>query len=814
MFRNYFKVAVRNLWNNKLFSSINIGGLALGIASSILLLSYVAFQFSYDNFHSNKKDIYRVNLALYENNKQVFQSAENYSGVADALKKDFPEVQSAARLYNMGYKNNCVFTYAENHFRENKFLYADNSFLSMFSFPFIQGYSKTALAEPFSAVISESLSKKLFGNENPMGKQIQMDDDDRNAERCKVTGIFKDLPQNSHIQFNILISYSTLDYRRNNQGRYTTAWDHKDFYTYIQLRPNTDPKLLASKFPAFVVAHVPSEKSLHKESRLFLQPLTNIHMSSGLIDEPETTVNEKAVLFLIVIAFFILAIAWVNYINLTTAESLNRAKEIGIRKVLGSQRGQLIKQFLVESFAINSLSLTIAILLILLTQPLISNLFPFNFSFTGFLSDSYGLIFIGLIVTGAFLSGLYPAFVLSSFKPIAVLKGKLKTSRNGITIRKTLVVFQYSLSIFLIIGTLVVYRQMHYMLNQDLGMKTSQVIALDRPGRWDTARSAHNLYVQRFKEALQNDPSIEAVGMSDELPGKEIRYPSQYTMSNSGNQNLIPINTIGIDEGYLNVLGIKMLKGRNFSKEYKTDKTGLIITESAANLFGFKKTDDPIGKTVYSDNTPTTILGIVNDFHQLSLASKATPTAFQLYSDTREFEYYLVKIKSSHAALATQRIQKAWNESFKGNPFSFIFLDEYFNRQYQSDIQFGMLFAGFAIIAIMIACIGLFGLVAYTVRQRIREIGVRKVLGASMSDLVVLLSKDFIKLVLLSNLIAWPLGWLLMNNWLNDFAYRIQIGWLVFVIAGFTALLISIATISIQGIKAATANPIKSLRTE
>lgn len=814
MFKSYFNVAWRNLWNHKLFSAINIGGLALGITSAILLLSYVSLQYSYDDFHKNKKDLYRVNLALYENNTLVFQSAENYPALGPALKKEYPEIVDAARLYNMGYKNNCVFTYNDTHFRETKFLYADASFLTLFSFPFEQGDARTALEQPYTAVISASTARKLFGDQPAIGRSIQMTDDDRNSELCRITGVFKDIPGNSHIKFNILISYATLYQRGNGIARFENSWDRKDFYTYVRLRPGTNPKTLETKFPSFISRHIPGEKNAHQENQLSLQPIQKIHLTSHLIDEPEPTNNEKAVFFLIIIAFFIITIAWLNYINLATAGSLNRAKEIGIRKVLGSQRSQLIKQFLIESLGINIISFAIAVAGVYLSQPVVDRFFQVHLSLSSLIANNYGLVFIGFLIAGAFFSGLYPALVLSSFKPASVLKGKLKSSRNGIALRKSLVVFQFSLSIFLIIGTFIVHQQVHYMLNQDLGLNVNQVVVLDRPGRWDTARRSHNLYVERFKAALQRDPLIETVGMSDELPGKEIRFPNQYTIKTSSGENPIPINTIGIDPDYLQSLGIRTLAGRNFLLNYKTDQTGLIVTESAASLLGFKSPADAIGKKVFSDNTPYTVLGVVNDFHQLSLQKKLTPTVFQLTTDAREFEYYLVKVKTAHLRPAIDHIRNAWNDAFKENPFGFTFLDEYFNRQYKNEVQFGVLFGTFSIIAISIACIGLFALVAFMIAQRTKEIGVRKVLGANFQDLVLLLTKDFVRLVLLANVIAWPLGWWLMNSWLKDFAYHVHISWLIFVLAGLTAVIIALVTISFQAVKAAFSNPVKSLRTE
>ena len=546
-----------------------------------------------------------------------------------------------------------------------------------------------------------------------------------------------------------------------------------------------------------------------------LQPLEKIHLTSNRTDEPEETGNEKAVTFLIIIAIFIITIAWVNYINLSTTGALNRAKEIGVRKVLGSSRIQLIRQFLAEAISLNIISLAIALVLIYALQPVLNRFFGVHFLLSGLVTSQLGWLFIGFLLAGIFFSGLYPALVLSGFKPVAVLKGRLKTSRGGLALRKGLVTFQFSLSIFLIIGTLIVYQQVHFMLNQNLGMNTSQVMVLDRPGKWDTARRTHSLLVEHFKETLQGNPAIEGIAMSDEIPGKEIRFPVTYTVKNSGNVTPMPFNSPDINEDYLSVLGMKLLAGRNFSLSYPTDQRGLILTESAGRMLGFATPKEAIGRQVISDGNLFTVLGVTNDFHQLSLQKQMQPEVFQTNArDLREYEYYLIKIRTGDIPRAIAAVERAWNDNFKENPFDYYFLDDYFDRQYKSEVQFGIIFGAFSIIAITIACIGLIALVAFMIEQRTKELGVRKILGAGMQDIIVLLTRDFVWLVFLANIIAWPLGWLLMNNWLKDFAYRIHIGWVVFIGAGAAAFIIALTTISIQAIKAALTNPIKSLRTE
>jgi putative ABC transport system permease protein len=816
MIKNYFKTAWRNLWKNKIFSLVNILGLSLGMASTILLLSYIAFQDSYDNFHSKKKDIYRVALEFHQNGKLVFQSAENYSGLAPALKKDLPEVIYAPRLYNMGYKNNCVFSYDFNkNLKETKFLFADPSFFNIFSFPFIQGDSLTSLSQPNTAVISESTSRKMFGNHNAIGKFIQLDDDDRNSELCRITGVFKDIPENSHLKFNILFSYSTLYHRQGGVPRFENTWDQKDFYTYVLLRAGTDPKSFEKKLSSFVGKHITGEKANHSQSKMVLQPLLKIHLGSHLDDEAEANGNEKVVFFLMIMVLFIITIAWVNYINLTTAGSVNRAKEIGIRKVLGSQRPQLIKQFITESIGMNLISLVIALAIANLCRPLLQSFFQTDFPLSGFLRDRNGLIFVFFLCFGAFFSGLYPAFILSSFKPALVLKGKMSTSRKGLFLRRSLVIFQFSLSIFLIIGTLTVYQQVNFMLKQNLGMKVSQVLVMDRPGHWDKDDKVNSERVRHFKEALKNGQGIESVAMSDGIPGKEIRSHLNYRKNGLADENPVSFETVQIDEDYLNVLGMNILAGRNFSKNYKTDENSLIITESAARFLGYLQPGYAIGKQMVHNNINFPIIGVIGDFHQQSLEKKVEPIVFQFAGNDYEAdEYYLVKVKTSNLPTAINQIQDEWSSVFKGNPFSYFFLDDYFNQQYKNELQFGMLFGFFSLIAIVIACIGLFALVAFMINQRTKEIGVRKVLGASLQHVMILLTKDFIQLILLANIISWPLGWFLMNNWLSDFAYRISISWWIFGLSGLTAVFIALATISFQAFKAATANPVKTLRSD
>jgi putative ABC transport system permease protein len=819
MLQNYFRIAWRNLKNNKAISAINIGGLALGIASSVILLSYVLFQQNYDGFNTAKADLYRVNLDVYQSNRLTLHTAENYSAAGPALKKDFPEIIDQARLYNLGYKNNCVFSYANNFFKESKWMYADASFLNMFTIPFVQGDPHTALTQPNSAIISASMAIKFFGKDGvrqAIGRPIQMTDDDRHRELCTIAGVFQDIPENSHLKFNILLSWATLEHDNSRAlDFFENNWNRKDYFTYIRLRPGADPAALAKRLPAFIHRHIPGEASQQQESRISLQPLTSIHKTPGWQDEPEPTINGTAVNFLTAIAFFIIVIAWLNYINLATANSIYRAKEVGVRKVLGSSRASLIRQFMIESIGLNGISVAIAAFAIYLAQPLLHSFFSVQLPLSFLFSTVYGGLFIAFLTIGTFLSGLYPALVLTAFRPAVVLKGKAATSSKGWTLRRSLVVFQFTLSVLLIIGTIVVYQQVHFMLRSDLGIKVDQLMVLDRPGRWDTARSTHNMLVKRFSEAVQRVPGVDNIAMADEKPGKEIRWPSMFSAIGARQDAKIPINTTLIDEHYVPAMGFHLLAGRNFSREFKTDGRALVLSASAVSALGFARPADAVGKPVLMDDSVFTVIGVVNDFHQLSLQNRGTPAAFQYDAgDLREFEYYFIRLKPGDLHAAIDQVRTAWTGSFRDNPFEYTFLDESFNSQYQGEMRFGFIFASFSLLAIGIACIGLLGLVAFTVRQRTKEIGVRKVLGAGTSDILLLLAKDFVRLIVWANAIACPLGWWMMNNWLKDFAYRIRIHWLVFLLSGGIALLIALAAIGFQAIKTASSNPINSLRTE
>ncbi len=822
MIRNLLLTAIRNLKKNKFFSFLNILGLAIGMAVFLLIAQYVRFERSYEDFVADSENIYRVKLESYRNNELVMASAENYPGVGPGLKEELSEVVSFARLYNQGYKNNVIITNKEARpdpiaFKQKKFLYADSAFLPMMGYPMLKGNAATALAEPFTAVVSENYARMYFGKDDPIGKTLQLQDDDFNSELVKVTGVFKDLPLNTHLKFDILFSYKTLfgRYERGPQ-RYGTGWFRKDMYVFIQLKPGTNAKIIEARLPAIVDKYKPELKQSQEKEILSLQSLKDIHLKSELAEEAEPNGNARIVMFMGIIGIFVLVIAWINYVNLSTARAIERAKEVGIRKVVGAYRHQLISQFLTEAALVNLLSVVIAFGIVVLALPYFNTLSGLSLNLAHLIQPWFlGLVFI-LWIVGTFLSGLYPALVLSSFRPVIVLKGKLKNSSTGILLRKGLVIMQFMASIALIAGTFIVYRQLNYMMSHGLGMNIDQVLVLERPGIADTGQTAFNSAIDVFRNESKKSAAIIGVSASLTVPGKQREYKATIKRFGSSTNDSAIMRVNSMDYDFFDVFKMKLLAGRAFSKDFpQDDDTSVIITESSLRPLGFENAEDALGKTLiiprFGDWKPI-VVGVVNDYYQVSLKKPLDPSIF--FCTVYGGEFYSLRIQTSNIPKTLEHVRKSWAAAFPGNPFEYFFLDDYFNSQYQNERRFAKLFTSFAILAIIIGCLGLFGLSAFMANQRIKEIGIRKVLGASVGNIAAMLSKDFIRLVAIAVLIASPIAWFVMDRWLQDFAHRVSISWWVFVIAGMTAVLIAVITVSFQAIKAAIANPVKSLRTE
>ena len=804
MLKNYLIIAFRNFQRYKGNTLINIVGLVLGISVFFLIIQYVTFELSYDSFNKNADKIYRVrNDRIYSDKHD--KSAGCPPAVAPTLKKEFPEVLESARLRG----TDVTYIDKEKNVSEilEKVYYTETSFLKIFSFALLYGSKFTVLEEPYNIIISESLSKKYFGDENPLNKEITLVNEYGN-HIYKIAGVFKDVPPNSHVKFNMLISYKTL-IAQNKQAEYYWGWNA--FNTYILLAPNADPIALEAKFSAMVEKYKNYEASYKRV--YLLQPLQDIHLYSHLRFEPEVNGSAETVKFLSIIALFVLILAWVNYINLSTSRSLTRAKEVGIRKVLGSNRFQLIKQFLTESFLLNLVALVLALIVDVIALPYFNSLTAKPLSI-GLLQNNW-ILLTAMFIGGVFLSGIYPAFVLASFNPLMIFKTKAGRLSNKLDLRKALVIFQFSVSIILIASTIIVFEQLSFMRNQDLGINIDQTLILNAPiGKYNSYSSGTN-----FKDALLTIPGIKDVSASASVPGKGYSNASSGVRKygsnpEDGTQGFF----IDVDENYFKLYEVPLVAGRYFTRESRFNNE-IILNETAVKVYGFKNPEEAVNsKLIFDgfDGQSIKIVGVTKDYHQEALKSALLPVVFNPINaaDLNLTRYFSLKIDARNIQQIISQVKNKWDDFFPSQPYEFNFLDEVFNSQYKTDQQFGKVFSLFTFLAIIISCLGLLGLASYTNLQRTKEIGIRKVLGASVSGIVSMLSLEFTKWVLIANIIAWPVAYYFMNKWLQDFAYRIDISWWMFVLSGGIALIIALATVSIQAVKAAIANPIESLRYE
>jgi putative ABC transport system permease protein len=821
MIANLIITAWRSLSKNRFFSVLNILGLAIGMAVFSELALYVHFERSYEKFLPNADNIYRISLESRLNNEPVFYSAENYPGVGPACKNELPEVTGYARFYNMGYKNNIIITYEDAKpapiaFKHRRFMYADSAALPLLGYPMVAGDARTALAEPFTAVISETYAKMYFGDEDPMGKMLHLQDDDFVNELCKVTGVFKDLPENTHLKFDVLFSYKSLFPRGDwAVARYDQGWRRKDMYTFISVRPGTDPVALESKLPALVAKYKPENKQANRDERLHLQPLTSIHLHSNLAEEPEINGDSEIVEYLSMIAVFVLLIAWINYVNLSTAKAMERAKEVGVRKVMGAVRHQLMRQFLTEAALVNLISIAIALTIVAITLPWFNSVSGLALD-PGYLTTGWFLSLLGVLwVVGTAISGFYPSVVLSSFRPATVLKGKMKNSSGGTMLRKSLVVVQFMASVALIAGTFIVYRQLQFMMSQDLGMNIEQVLVVERPGIAPPDRNAFNSAIDVFRDEVKKSPGVLAISASATVPGKQREYKAVAKRYGAPDDQQVTLRFNSMDYEFVDVFKINLIAGRLFDEKYPNDPdTSVIVSKSTTKLLGFERPEDAVGATltITSFNWNPIIVGVVNDYHQVSLKSASDPAIF--YCTKYGGEFYSTRIRTSNTAETVDHVRKAWMKAFPGNPFEYFFLDDFFNRQYENERKFGRLFTTFAILAVVVGCLGLFGLSAYTATLRTKEIGIRKALGSSDRGIVMLLSQEYLMLIGLSILLATPLVWWGMNQWIQTFPYRIEISPIIFLLAGAIVLAVAVMTISYQTMKAARTNPVDSLRYE
>lgn len=810
MLKNYLKIAWRNLRKHKFYTFLNIFGLSLGLASCLLITLYVVDELSYDRSFANADRIFRINADIR------FGGADMALAVAPdplafTLKKDYPQIEQVVRLRENGSQLVRRADAVEN-LKEEHVFFVDSTFFKVFSVPLLQGDPNTALRNPQTVVISETDARKYFGDTNPMGKALMID----NSVAYTVTGVMQDLPAQSHMRdVNMMLSMSSTE----ESGR--NAWGSHNFNTYILFREGVDAKQFERNFEtvlqkytskwikSFLGSTLDEVRKTGNYLVYTLMPLTDIHLHSDRTAEINPNGNIQYVYIFGVVAIFLLAIACVNFMNLATARSANRAKEVGVRKALGSERSSLVSQFLTESIMLSFFSLALAILIAYLALPLFNNLASkqIQFPFTNVWFWSVLLLTGGIV---GVLAGSYPAFFLSAFQPLKVLKNTIELDGKGSGyLRNALVVFQFVISVMLIVGTGVIYRQLNYIQTKKLGFNKDQMLIVNDAYALDNQ-------VKAFKEQVLQLPNVESATVTSFLP----------TPSSRTDHTFFPVGQMQQDKGlnmqkwlvdydFVKTLDLKMASGRAFDESFPSDSTGIVINEAAAKVLGYP---DPIGKKIfgYEDAALTkrvdyTIIGVVKNFHFESLRKNIGALSLILYRSSGSVVF---RMKGGDAPRTVAQVEALWKKMAPGQPFNYRFMDQDFDNVYRSEQRVGKIFITFATISIIIGCLGLFGLSAFTAERRTKEIGVRKVLGASVANIVALLSKEFIKLIIIAIVIGSPIAWFGMNHWLSDFAYHVDLAWWMFAAAGLLAIIIALLTVSFQSVKAALMNPVKSLKSE
>ncbi|HMK04584.1 MAG TPA: FtsX-like permease family protein [Ferruginibacter sp.] len=807
MIRNYLKIAFRNLVKGKFISFINLFGLTIGLACCLLILTYILNELSFDKYNKNADDIYRVTRLF--RNPQTGATNLNLSTISPPfgpfLQNDFKDIKKMTRLLD---NSPAPLKAGEKMFNEQNVFYADENLFDVFNVNVLRGDPSKALSIPFSVMLTEEMAKKYFGNEDPMDKTIRM----YNQFDLKVSGIYKAFPSNAHIHPGMMISFNTLkDTAIYGEENLRSNWGNNSFFTYLLMPGNFQPEKMIAQFPAFIDRNMPTANNFKQSqgTELGLQKLTDIHLRSHTDYEAEENGDIKRVYIFSAIALFILLIACINYMNLSTARSALRAREIGIRKTVGAQRKEIIWQFLSESVLTAWIAMIFAIGLTWLMLPFLNKLsgqeLSMNILFNWKILTA---IFIIPFVVGL-ISGIYPALFMSSFRPVKVLKGLFNAGGSNISFRKALVTVQFAISIILIISTVVVFKQLRYMQDKSLGFNRDRILTMPYNGELNDKYDA-------FRNELIASSDVKNVTRSSRIPTGRL-LDAMGTSVNNGD-SLVPANVdikyLAADQEFISTYGVKTVAGRDFSREFSTDTSAFLINEAAVKVLGIKSNADAVGKDIAYGSRKGKIIGVINDFHFESMHQAILPLIVVIPRSANNYNRISLKIAGNNISSALAKTEAVWKKFLPNAPYEYTFMDENFENLYESEQKQSSIFTVFAFIAIFIACLGLFGLSAFSITQRIKEIGIRKVLGATIPNIVGLLSKDFLKLVAISALIAFPIAWYAMNSWLQDFAYRTNISWWIFIIAGIIAAAIALFTISFQAIKAAIANPVKNLRTE
>ncbi len=823
MLKNHIKIALRFFAKNKLFTIINISGLAIGTTAFLLLTQYVAFEKSYDVGLDN---LYRVTLKNSRDVNDFDAAATNHPAVGPSMKADFPEVESYARLVDakvlgtsgiLSYQNVSGEVVKANS-KDYKMYYADKSLLTMFDLPMAQGNSEIALSEPGSLLLSSKAARRFFGAEDPIGKDIVLNGENK----IKVKGVFEDLPQNTHLQFDMLISFASL-----NQESMATTWVWPEFYNYVQLKPGTDREVVTAKLPDFIQKYLGEIMNEYGFRTTFsLQPVGDIHLKSHLNKEMSSNSSEGTLTFLIIVAAFVIVIALINFINLSTSKSLERAKEVGMKKVVGAKRSSLIYQFLCESSIINFIAIIIALVLAgLLMQPLNTLVELEVISIATWSKPSIWIIVLSIFMTGGILAGLYPAFVLSSFKPITVLKGKFHKSTKGSLLRKGLVVAQFAVSIALISGTYIVYDQFSFMRDQELGFEADKNLVINAPIAVDSTVSYK---MEVFVKELLRYPDINSVTATSDIPGKPLSWSDGLRIKGKGKEDHVPLNFMAVDPDFLDTYKIDLLAGRNFSKEdvsqfFQIGENGdtnlhrVLLNAFVVKSLGYATPQEAIGQRVVFKYGPVErtaeVIGVVENYHQQSLQADFE-NIMLVYSDRYRADYVTININGSNVNGSIATIEEKFDRLFPNDLFTFFFLDDYFDRQYRADLKFSTICLLFSVLAIFIAALGLFGLGSHMALEKIKEISVRKVMGATVTQALAIIPKRLLGLVLIAGAIALPIIYLITKKWLENYAFKIQINIWMFLTPLLIVMVVAAISILAQSLKSALVNPAEALRNE
>ncbi|MEJ7647363.1 MAG: ABC transporter permease [Chryseolinea sp.] len=815
MIRNYLTVAFRNVIKNKIFSSINIFGLSIGLAACLLILQFVMYELSYDKFHDKADRIYRVTNDRFQHGKLIQHGTIMYPTIGPAMAQDFPEVEQYSRLMPVGEINVKV---DGRFYRGDNCHFADDHFFSIFSFPLLAGTTAEVLKGRYKIVLTESTARKYFqltdkNYTSILGKYVYWGLD---ANPYIVSGVCSDVPENSHIQFNALVSYETLI--TPEQHGADDSWTWSDMRHYLLLKPGVSYKMLESKFEKFAERHFQGDKISGSVEKFYLQPLKDAHLYSDYEYDIAKTASGKAVWSMIIVAAFILLIAYINYINLTTSKAIERAKEVGLRKVMGAAKGQLVKQFIIESSIISLCAFLFGLLLTALLQSPFNKIVGSTLSPLKVISNTESntlVVITAVMVFGVILSGFYPAFILSSYQPITVLKGKFQRSSRGNILRKGLVIFQFMASAALITGTLIVSRQLKYMNNADLGINLKNTMIVEAPENtaWD---STFIQRVESYLHELSTLPDVVSSSSSNRIPGTRLGRAFNIRLDDQPDDTKVTMSFMGVDYHFFDTYNLSVLSGRKFiAGDHNTDMDkveNIVLNVSAINLLGIKNAEEAIGKKISFWDRSWTIVGVFSNFHQEALMKPLEPLLFlPSYSTGSRTS---IKIKPGNTESAIAAIERTYNKFFPSNSFEYFFLEDFYQRQYNDDQRFGKVVNIFAVLAIIISCLGLIGLSSYTAVQRTKEIGIRKVLGASTTGIVSLLSMDFLKLILIASLLALPISYFALDNWLQSYAYRIPLAWVMFALPVLSIMVIAGLTMSVQIIRTAATNPADTLKCE